>query len=662
MQLATILSCLTVIFLYFSHDRITPKDIYARMLQQMNQLSESSIFGKTEFQVNKPLPGFLLDSMVCKIPDIDPFDPRAKDEVCRRDPLICTEVSISYNDGQYLRINRTLIDLYFKEFEHCKYKPITRHEPRDNAWKYGEESKPFTSDFKVTPEIEYMKVVCYSKTGVNLTTNLHAFITAKPEVEKRCEKNIIEHKKKHQPKEIFNVQLIGVDSTSRLNFMRNMVATREYLQNELNAYEMSGYNKVEDNTFVNIVPFLTGNFVFELGWNETMRDKEFDDYHFIWHNFTRAGYRTLYSEDAPYMSMFNYAKEGFHKPPGDYYQRAFMKALEHEKDFWYNKHSCFVDKHETNILLDHVTAFSKFFKDKPNFGFTFISRLTHDAAEHARYADFMYLDFLKKFKAGGHFNNTVLIFFSDHGPRFSSWRKTYIGRFEERLPFNYIVFPEWFPKKYPELDRILRINSKRLTSPFDMYETLKDILYFDGVSKVGNLSSRGISVLREIPKDRKCEHCGIAPHWCLCMEQDVIPNDSEIAIPVGKALVAKLNEMLSIESEKCAELSFEKIVHITRMKNSEKVLRFDNSKNDVLNKVVSYGKRSEDISEMYQLSLITKPGLGEFEATVTYDPKSKSVKLEGQVSRVNMYGKQSICVDNVVLKKICYCKMYLNKS
>ena len=53
---------------------------------------------------------------------------------------------------------------------------------------------------------------------------------------------------------------------------------------------MSGYNKVDDNTFVNIVPFLTGNFVFELGWNEMMRNKEFDDYQFIWHNFTRAGY------------------------------------------------------------------------------------------------------------------------------------------------------------------------------------------------------------------------------------------------------------------------------------------------------------------------------------------------------------------------------------
>ena len=76
------------------------------------------------------------------------------------------------------------------------------------------------------------------------------------------------------------------------------------------------------------------------------------------------------------------------------------------------------------------------------------------------------------------------------------------------------------------------------------------------MSKVGNLSSRGISVLREIPKDRKCEYCGIAPHSCLCINQDVIQNDSEIALPVGKALVVKLNKMLCIESEKFAVLSF----------------------------------------------------------------------------------------------------------
>ena len=624
----------------------------------MNQLSELRVFGNTTSSVNAPQAGFLLDSLVCKIPDIDPFDPRAESEVWRRPSPTCNQVSITYIDGVFLRINRTLIDTHFHgDFKHCIYKPVLRPYDYDFKWEYGKESAPFDKDVEISPENEHLRVVCYSKSDVNITTNYHAFITKKPEVEKRCDESLKEHKTKRQPKEIFNVQIVGIDSISRLNYMRNMIHTREFLLKELNAYEMSGYNKVEDNTFVNVVPFLTGHFVGELGWNETMNSQEFDYFNFIWKDFSQAGYRTFYQEDSPHVGTFTYGKEGMHKPPADYYLRPLTLAMYSEDYNLYNI-SCFIDKHETTVLLDHAMAYSKFFQNKPHFSYSFLSRLTHDAFYQARYADFMYLDFLKQFKASGLFNNTVMILFGDHGPRFGDWRKTHIGRFEERLPFNVIVFPEWFPRKYPEIHKILKINTKRLTTHFDMYETLKDILYFDGVSRVGSLSSRGISVLREIPKDRKCEHCGIAPHWCLCMEQTVIPNDNERAINVAEGLVEKINEILSIEASKCAVLTLEKVTHIMRMKSSEKVLRFDESKGDVLNKTVSFGQRTE-ATEMYQLSLITKPGLAQFEATVTFDAKHKYVKLEGQVSRINMYGKQSICVNNVLLKKLCFCKIHL---
>ena len=38
--------------------------------------------------------------------------------------------------------------------------------------------------------------------------------------------------------------MVGVDSVSRLNFMRQMPTTRKFLLDELNAIEMLGYNKV----------------------------------------------------------------------------------------------------------------------------------------------------------------------------------------------------------------------------------------------------------------------------------------------------------------------------------------------------------------------------------------------------------------------------------
>ena len=173
-----------------------------------------------------------------------------------------------------------------------------------------------------------------------------------------------------KPKEIFNLHLIGVDSVSRLNFLRNMVNTQKFIQKELSAYEMRGYNKVADNTFPNMVAFLTGKFISELGWSWMAKNSEFDNYSFIWKNFSAAGYRTLYSEDSP-NAIFNNLKVGFKTQPTDYYLRPLTLAMQKVKYLWSESY-CFVDRQETTMLLDHVREYSRLFSDRPHFGFTFI--------------------------------------------------------------------------------------------------------------------------------------------------------------------------------------------------------------------------------------------------------------------------------------------------
>ncbi len=42
-------------------------------------------------------------------------------------------------------------------------------------------------------------------------------------------------------------------------------------------------------------------------------------------------------------------------------------------------------------------------------------------------------------------------------------------------------FPPWFVKKYPELMKNLQTNIHRLTTPFDIHETLHEIVSFSGV-------------------------------------------------------------------------------------------------------------------------------------------------------------------------------------
>ena len=192
--------------------------------------------------------------------------------------------------------------------------PLTRDGLRsDFAFAYSGLGERFDTDIEMKDE--FIRIYCYSRSDGIISTTFHSFILPKEDVERRCHLKLRNHLKRVRPKELLNVQMIGVDSVSRLNFMRQMPKTRSFLLNELNAVEMLGYNKVADNTFVNIVPMLAGRFAEELPWNESMKHVPFDDYDFIWKNFSRAGYRTLYAEDAPKIAIFVFPEERVSRPP-----------------------------------------------------------------------------------------------------------------------------------------------------------------------------------------------------------------------------------------------------------------------------------------------------------------------------------------------------------
>ncbi|PVD34583.1 hypothetical protein C0Q70_05859 [Pomacea canaliculata] len=604
-----------------------------------------------------PSRGFLVDTSACKIPDLDPFDPSIAESVRRGGALHCVgRRSVTYVDMGVLRINHTRIENDLRgDFRYCRYQPISRQGLQsDFAFAYGDLGPPFSSDIEVKDE--FMRIYCYSLSDGVIATNFHAFVLPKEEVERRCRLKHRKHLQRHRPREVLNVLMVGVDSVSRLNFMRQMPRTRDFLLHELDAVEMLGYNKVADNTFVNIVPMTTGKFVKELPWNETMVAKPFDDYPFIWKNFSEAGYRTLYAEDAPKIAIFVYEKAGFHRPPADYYNRAMALAMEKHLGVWSHKHHCIVDMLETEMLLNYVTDFSRLFRHQPYFAFSFITRLTHDSVNDAGAADDPHLTFLQRLKAEGHLNNTVLVYYSDHGNRFGDIRSTFVGKAEERLPFLFLVFPPWFKDKYPELHRNLRINSNRLTTPFDVYETLKEILTFDGVVRTASVSDQGISLFRVIPETRSCAQAQILPHWCMCMKRKKLPESAPFVWNTALALVAKINEFLKSYLSVCAKLRLKTVVNAEQLVVNDNVLRFEESVHDVINRTVRYGNRTEGML-VYQLTVVTEPGEAMFEGTLKRmkGESRKGFSLAGDVSRINAYGSQSSCIDSFTLKKFCYC-------
>lgn len=433
-----------------------------------------------------------------------------------------------------------------------------------------------------------------------------------------------------------------------------MPRTRKYLLNHLNAYEMNGYNKVADNTFVNIVPLAAGKYVKELPWNENLANEPFDKYNFIWKNYSDNGYMTLYAEDAPSISIFNFLKAGFHKPPCDHYNRPFFLAMVRNRALWKAK-NCILNRLETDFILRYVYDFTKVYHDKPHLAFAFITRLTHDGINTVGYADEPYYNFFNKMEREGRLNNTVVFFYSDHGSRFGDFRTTYLGKLEERLPFMFLIFPKWFIKRYPDIDQVLKINSHRLTTPFDIHKTLVDILNFDGKVRKATVKKRGISLFSEVPGDRSCQDASILPHWCTCMQHIPVNISDMIVEKIALSLVNRINKMTHKVRQKCAFLQLKTIKDATKMIAAEKILRFWKSVNDVNHKQVYYNVDRVDAIVDYQLTLETTPGGAQFEITARYDEKEGTFELMNEVSRVNSYGNQSSCIDILALKMYCFC-------
>ena len=597
---------------------------------------DSSVSKDTPVQ-RPPAVRYLVDMPGCKIPEIDPFDNSVSHLIeFNPTPAHCdASPAMTYVDHNALRINRTALAFFYADgLDYCEYQSIERINDRksDNLYEYSSRVITFSRDVNVTSE--FIRVACYGRSGDMIYANFHAFILRKPEVELRCN---LKSAEKSAPKERLNVITLGVDSVSRLNFIRQMSMTRDFLLDTLGAIEMSGYNKVADNTYVNLAPMFAGKYVHELPWSDKS-SRPFDDYDFIWKDFSARGYRTLYAEDAPTIAIFNYVKEGFYRRPADYYLRPFSLAMEDHGSLWSNDHDCIGDRLETDVVLDWVRDFVVEFKEKRHLAFAFVTRLTHEELNKAATADRSYLRILQQLHDAGSFNNSVMLFYSDHGMRFGPIRQTFVGKLEERLPFMYWVFPPWFRRRYPRLWRNLHTNAHRLTTPFDVYETLRHILDFDGVAATNDVSQRGMSLLGVVPRERTCEHASIAPHWCTCDSQRATSRDDPYVVEAGRRVVEFINRQLLQYGGRCSTL---------RLANMTDALM-------TADRGATIARSAKRIVR-YLLTLRTTPGGGLFEATVHHVVGGNVYEIMDEISRINCYGNQSYCIDYHRHKKFCHC-------
>lgn len=466
-----------------------------------------------------------------------------------------------------------------------------------------------------------------------------------------------------------SVVIVGIDSVSQLAAKRLLPKTLHYLTHSLGAHIFNGYTKVAENTFPNLISLLSGQ---KEKLEALFRDKYLDDMvSFIWKNFSGKGYVTMYAEEQPVSPSFTAVSKGFLHPPTDHYffpcgvAMDNIKTLIHSPNYRhssaaYNKllllkpfMFCHGNKAKHEIQINYLKSFLSSYESKRKFSLTWMAALAHDDLNYLRLADDQLRDFFDWSNKNGHFNNTILILLSDHGSNLNAIRNTVIGRVEERMPLFAIALPKYLKEKYPLLERNLRHNTERLTSHFDTYHTLVDIL--EGRfcrSSEPDHRLIGRSLFSRIPSNRTCGDAGIRSEYCPCHKYDIVDVSENKLTEFGESVVQKINSKFESVYPRCMRLSLNKV------ENSQKIVSnfipAPWTEHSFTWYSIWHSEERHIDSKQYRMLISTTPGLALFESSLTLHPDGR-IEVWDHISRANRYGNQSHCVDVVELKPFCFC-------
>lgn len=477
----------------------------------------------------------------------------------------------------------------------------------------------------------------------------------------REDRNLLERRSwsKETP---LNVLMLGYDSLSRNAFVRKLPKTYKYLTKYLKADVLQGYNIVGDGTPQALIPLLTGFTELELPeTRKRMKNSEYVNiYPMVWSEYEKYGYITSFNEDVPYIGTFSYRLNGFDDQPTDHYMRTYYLALESQLSYY--KRLCVGAQPRHKVMLDYTKEFMQSYPSNPRFVFSFHGELSHDSINLVGVADNDITNWLVDLKRSGVLNHTILIMMSDHGNRFAEVRNTLQGKQEERLPFFSFAFPEWFKRQYKEQYGNFRTNLQRLVTPFDVHETLQDVLNLQTLkSKQKPAHTRAISLFEEIPQNRSCADAYIEPHWCACLNWETIADasSSEPVFRSAMAIVDYINRYTERHRSICATLSLDEIRWAAKLSPHEGLVRYKQNKDTdgFLGEFSSTGTKVAH--DMYQVKLVTVPGKAIYEGSVVHDLGNNQFRVKlSDISRINKYGTQANCIydKDPEVRKYCYCK------
>ncbi|XP_043270800.1 uncharacterized protein [Venturia canescens] len=598
--------------------------------------------------------GYLVWNPKCHMISKDPLDwtikkyvTKYKFEACSSEPLISNVTRDPLNGSVILTVNTESTET--RKRPTCCWSPISRPAPPDPPT--GDWDSKITvgkcielSDRVIlSPEIETVMVTC-RRGKTTIYKNIHAIINP-AKVQQRLtqvdrEEDEASSKEKNRK---LSILMLGIDSVSRLNFKRALPKTEKYLR-EKDWFHLQGYNKMGENTFPNLMAILTGmNNADAYAKCKPTVPYGLDNCPMLWYEFRNSGYVTAYGEEVVTLSTFNYHKVGFVEPPTDYYLRPYTvaaeKLLKAKKRF--GSKYCTGPEVSVERIFNYAFEFARTFMGFPYFGFFWTNSVSHEDLNGVSSMDDRLRYMFEKMENEAITNDTMIIFLSDHGMRWGGIRQTFVGWYEERLPFIYVKIPHWFRQREPNAYEAMRLNENRLTSPYDIYETLRDILIRAGGSVNASTGCPTCQTLfNPVPQQRGCSDAGILPHWCTCMAFKTASTNDKIALEGTRKFLQHIENIIKHYRDKngkriCSKLKLKKIHRVDKV-------------------IDLRGYLSNATLEGYFYLIEVSPGGGLYETTIHYHGADNFTINEDEISRINSYASSSTCLDHGS-KRYCHC-------
>ena len=332
----------------------------------------------------------------------------------------------------------------------------------------------------------------------------------------------------------------------------------------------------------------------------------------------------------------------FLEKPTHHYIKPFERALQTEdlipsvnpptqnKDKWVE--TCpgarYVEK-RTQVLMDFLDKY----KNKKFFAFAYYDILTHDNQNGMSLMKKYILDIIDKLKNNDLLRNSLIVFFSDHGTRISSYVYTDVGFYEARLPFMYVVVPPWFQNKRKTLYLNLKRNSRKLTSNFDIFKTLIHVVQnkFQSEEPSDKSATIGQSLFQNVLSNRTCQDAGIPEQWCACIKLIRLQSNKTVVKMAAEVLVDSINaELYKKVPRKCKMYKLHKILS-AQSTAIQGIAKLDEMK------TIYTGKN-------ILVHVEVLPNLAKFRALVPLDGSENDNTIL-QVERLDRYGGQSHCIE-----------------